>query len=120
MDSGESIDRCAQRLKTKKFGVLLRQITERICAKLPSESAPNYRKSTKKHLENGNYGLIEIKLGGEDDIEKGAKGLKELVDKIDTTRMKNPSFMMVLVGLGRYAYRRDDGVYVVPIGCLKP
>jgi hypothetical protein len=72
------------------------------------------------HLENGNYGLIEIKLGGEDDIEKGAKVLKELADKIDTTRMKNPSFMMVLVGLGRYAYRRDDGVYVVPIGCLKP
>lgn len=72
------------------------------------------------HLENGNYGLIEIKLGGEDDIEKGATVLKELAGKIDTTRMKNPSFMMVLVGLGRYAYRRDDGVYVVPIGCLKP
>ena len=72
------------------------------------------------HLENGNYGLIEIKLGGEDDIEKGAKVLKDLADKIDTTRMKNPSFMMVLVGLGRYAYRREDGVYVVPIGCLKP
>ena len=71
------------------------------------------------HLENGNYGLIEIKLGGEDDIEKGATVLKELAGKIDTTRMKNPSFMMVLVGLGRYAYRRDDGVYVVPIGCLK-
>lgn len=72
------------------------------------------------HLENGNYGLIEIKLGGEDDIEKGAKVLKDLADKIDTTRMKNPSFMMVLVGLGRYAYRREDGVYIVPIGCLKP
>jgi len=72
------------------------------------------------HLENGNYGLIEIKLGGEDDIEKGATVLKELAGKIDTTRMKNPSFMMVLVGLGRYAYRREDGVYVVPIGCLKP
>ena len=72
------------------------------------------------HLENGNYGLIEIKLGGEDDIEKGATVLKALADKIDTTRMKNPSFMMVLVGLGRYAYRRDDGVYIVPIGCLKP
>ncbi len=72
------------------------------------------------HLENGSYGLIEIKLGGEDDIEKGAKVLKDLAGKIDTTRMKSPSFMMVLVGLGRYAYRRDDGVYVVPIGCLKP
>lgn len=71
------------------------------------------------HLENGNYGLIEIKLGGEDDIEKGATVLKQLAEKIDTTRMKNPSFMMVLVGLGRYAYRREDGVYVVPIGCLK-
>lgn len=72
------------------------------------------------HLENGKYGLVEIKLGGTDNIEKGATTLKQLAGKIDTTKMPAPSFMMVLIGVGKYAYRRDDGVYVVPIGCLKP
>ena len=71
------------------------------------------------HLRDGRYGLIEIKLGGDDNIEHGAKTLKKLKDTIDTDRMKEPSFMMVLVGKGKYAYRRDDGVYVVPITCLK-
>lgn len=72
------------------------------------------------HRRNGTYGLIEIKLGGETRIEEGATNLKNLANKIDTTRMPNPSFMMVLIGIGKYAYRRQDGVYVVPIGCLKP
>lgn len=71
------------------------------------------------HRRNGTYGLIEIKLGGEGLIEEGAANLKALSEKIDTTRMKAPSFMMVLTGTGAYAYRRKDGVYVVPIGCLK-
>lgn len=71
------------------------------------------------HLRNGSYGLIEIKLGGDENIEDGAKTLKELANDIDTTRMKKPSFMMVLIGVGKYAYKREDGVYVVPIGCLK-
>ena len=71
------------------------------------------------HLENGRYGLVEIKLGGEDDIAAGAKVLQTLANKIDTTRMPPPSFLMVLVGVGKYAYRREDGVYVVPIGALK-
>ncbi len=71
------------------------------------------------HRRNGTYGLIEIKLGGESLIEEGAANLKSLAEKIDTTRMKAPSFMMVLTGTGAYAYRRKDGVYVVPIGCLK-
>ena len=71
------------------------------------------------HLRNGNYGLIEIKLGGEKNIEEGAKNLKLLASKIDDTKMKSPSFLMVLTGTSRYAVRRDDGVYVVPIGCLK-
>lgn len=73
------------------------------------------------HLENGTYGLIEIKLGGDDAINKGASTLQTLADKIDTTRMPKPSFLMVIVGVGKHAYRRqEDGVYVVPIGCLKP
>jgi len=72
------------------------------------------------HRRNGSYGLIEIKLGGSDNIDKGAATLKDLASKIDTTKMKAPSFMMVITGIGQYAYRREDGVYVVPIGCLKP
>lgn len=71
------------------------------------------------HLRNGAYGLIEIKLGGNDAIEQGAKTLNELSAKIDTTRMKSPSFKMVLTAVGTYAYRRADGVLVVPAGCLK-
>ncbi len=72
------------------------------------------------HLRNGSYGLIEIKLGGKDLIEEGAKTLKDLAEKIDTTKMKKPSFMMVLTGIGDYAYKRpEDGVLVVPVGCLK-
>lgn len=71
------------------------------------------------HLHNGSYGLVEIKLGGSKLEEEGAKTLKELAKKIDTTRMREPSFLMVLTGLGSYAYQRKDGVMVVPIGCLK-
>lgn len=71
------------------------------------------------HLHNGSYGLVEIKLGGETLIEEGAYNLKKLANKIDTTKMKSPSFMMVLTATGAYAYRRKDGVLVVPIGCLK-
>ena len=71
------------------------------------------------HLHNGSYGLVEIKLGGSKLEEEGAKTLKELAKKIDIVRMKEPSFLMVLTGLGSYAYQRKDGVMVVPIGCLK-
>lgn len=71
------------------------------------------------HLRNGNYGLIEIKLGGDKLIEEGAANLKILRDKIDTDKMKAPSFLMVLTGTGDFAYKRPDGVFVVPIGCLK-
>lgn len=71
------------------------------------------------HLRDGHYGLVEIKLGGSDLIEQGASSLKTLAQKIDTTRMPAPSFLMVLVGVGNYAYRREDGVYVIPIGCLR-
>jgi len=71
------------------------------------------------HLRDGRYGLVEIKLGGDDLINDGADALLDLESKIDTERMKAPSFKMVLIGVGTYAYRRADGVYVVPIGCLK-
>lgn len=71
------------------------------------------------HLRNGNYGLIEIKLGGDKLIEEGVATLKAVANKIDTTKMKEPSFLMVLTGISPYAYRRPDGVLIVPIGCLK-
>ena len=71
------------------------------------------------HLRNGSFGLVEIKLGGEMLIEEGAESLTALRDKIDPEKMKTPSFLVVLTGLGDYAYRREDGVYVVPIGCLR-
>lgn len=72
------------------------------------------------HLRNGKYALTEIKLGGIDNIEKAAASLKELSDKIDSDKMRAPSFLMVLTAVGEYAYKRKDGVYVVPIGCLRP
>lgn len=71
------------------------------------------------HRRNGSYALIEIKLGGEKLIEDGSAALKSLEETIDTTRMKNPSFMMVLTAVGPYAYQRPDGIFVVPIGCLR-
>ena len=71
------------------------------------------------HLRNGTYGLIEIKLGGNKLIEEGAVNLKTLNSKLDTEKMKNPSFLMILVGTGDFAYRSDDGIYVVPVGCLR-
>ena len=72
-------------------------------------------------LENGSYGLVEIKTGGDALIAKGVKTLDSLCAKIDTTRMPSPSFRMVLVANGDFAYRRkEDGIVVCPIGCLRP
>lgn len=72
------------------------------------------------HLRNGSYGLIEIKLGGDKLINEGADTLIKLARKVDTTKMKTPSFLMVLTGVGTYAYKRpEDGILVVPVGCLK-
>lgn len=71
------------------------------------------------HLRNGSYGLIEIKLGGDNLVNEGAQNLKRLYNKIDTGKMSNPSFLMVLTAIGNYAYKREDDVYVVPIGTLK-
>jgi predicted AAA+ superfamily ATPase len=72
------------------------------------------------HRRDGSYGLIEIKLGGPNNIEQAATNLQTLANTIDTEKMAAPSFMMVLTAIGPYAYRRKDGVYVVPLACLKP
>ena len=71
------------------------------------------------HLRNGCYGLVEVKLGGDKLIEEGARTLKAVAGQIDTQKMKEPSFLMVLTGVSPYAYRRKDGVYVVPVTSLK-
>ncbi len=71
------------------------------------------------HLRNGSYGLIEIKLGGDRLVAEGAANLLKLSEKIDTAKMKAPSFLAVLTGTGDYAYLGKDGIFIVPIGCLK-
>ena len=72
------------------------------------------------HLEDGKWGSIEIKLGGDELIEQGARSLKTLRNKIvEKSDEKAPSFLMVLTAIGS-AYQREDGVYVAPINLLKP
>lgn len=87
-------------------------------------SVSHYRDSTGRecdavvHLRNGAYGLVEVKLGGEGLIDEGASNLLDLTKKIDTETMGEPTFLMVLTGVGDYSYPREDGVLVVPIGTL--
>ena len=71
------------------------------------------------HRRNGSYALLEVKLGGEQNIEEGAMSMISLAKNIDTDKTPSPSFMAVVVGVGQYAYQRKDGVYVIPIGCLR-
>ena len=71
------------------------------------------------HRRNGSYALLEVKLGGEVNINEGAANMLKLAANIDTDKMPAPSFMAVIIGVGKYAFRRNDGVYVIPIGCLK-
>lgn len=72
------------------------------------------------HLRNGQFGLIEIKLGGDKAIEEASKNLKKLKSLLDTPKMGEPAFMAIITAVGQYAYRRPDGIYVIPIGTLKP
>lgn len=71
------------------------------------------------HFRNGRYGLIEIKLGGDKLIEEGVNNLLKLRKVIDTEKMGEPSFMMVLTATGEFAFQRSDGVHVVPVRTLK-
>lgn len=72
------------------------------------------------HRRDGSYGLCEVKLGGPNNIETAANSLKAVAANIDTSKMPAPSFLMVITAVGPYTYRRKDGIYVVPIGCLRP
>jgi len=71
------------------------------------------------HLRDGRYGLIEIKLGGNELIEEGCASLNKIESIIDLEKMHKPAFKMVLIAKGQYAYKRGDGVYIVPLGCLR-
>lgn len=72
------------------------------------------------HLDDGRWGAVEIKLGGEDNIEQGAKSLLRLKSKIEEkSDEKSPSFLLVLTAMGA-SYRRQDGVYVTSITSLRP
>ena len=70
-------------------------------------------------LRNGRYALVEIKIGGMDNILIAAKQLQKLAKKINTEKMGEPAFRMVLTAVGDEAYCLEDGTLVVPIGCLK-
>lgn len=71
------------------------------------------------HLRNGSYGLVEIKLGGDNAIAHATETLTKLAAKIDQQKMGKPSFLMVLTAVGPFAYKSADGIWIVPIGCLK-
>lgn len=112
----------------KSFGLFFEDMAVRdlrVYAEAVDGELYHYRDSsglecdTVLHRRNGSYALLEIKIGGEDNINDGATSMIELANNIDTEKMPAPSFMAVIVGVGKYAYQRKDGVYVIPIGCLK-
>jgi len=70
------------------------------------------------HLNNGKWGAVEVKLGGAERIDGAAKNLLKLREKVNSDKMNEPAFLMIVTGT-QFAYRRPDGVLVVPIGCLK-
>lgn len=112
----------------ESFGLLFEDLAVRdlrVFAEALDGKLYHYRDSsglecdTVLHRRNGTYALIEIKLGGGKLIEDGVTALDTLAETIDTSRMPAPSFKMVLTAVGAYAYRRPDGTFVVPLGCLK-
>ena len=68
-------------------------------------------------LHDGIWGAVEIKLGAKE-IKEAAKHLVMLKEKVDAEKMRPSSFLMILTGT-EVAYRREDGGFVVPVGCLK-
>ena len=111
----------------KLFGLLFENLCIRdlrIYADTIKGKVKHYRDSTSLEIDsvitlnNGDWAAIEIKLGSNELIEEGARNLKKLVDNMDPLS-KKPNFLMVLTGTS-VAYQRDDGVWVVPLGCLGP
>ena len=106
------------------FGFLFESLAIRdlkIYASVIDASIYHYRDSLDRECDavivyrDGEFGLIEIKLGDDDDIEEAASNLKKIKDDL----IEQPAYLMVITK-NKYAYKRDDDVYVVPLGCLKP
>lgn len=70
-------------------------------------------------VRDNKWGAFEVKLG-HDAVEAAAESLRRFATKVDTSRHGEPAFLGVIISNGSYAYRRDDGVHVIPIGCLGP
>jgi predicted AAA+ superfamily ATPase len=69
------------------------------------------------HLNDNKWGLVEVKLGNAE-FDKASENLLKLEERIDTEKLGKPAFKMIITSTG-YAYKRQDGVIIVPIGCLK-
>ncbi len=69
------------------------------------------------HLHDGRWAALEVKLGSKE-IEVAATNLLRLKEKIHIGKMKDPSFLAILTGT-EFAYQRQDGIYIIPIGCLR-
>lgn len=112
----------------KSFGLFFEDMAVRdlrIYARSLSGELRHYRDNTGLecdaviHLRDGKWGAIEIKLGGDENIEEGASSLKRLKKKIEEkSEISSPAFLLVLTAVGK-AYKRKDEVYVVPITSLK-
>ena len=111
--------------KREDMGVVLAKV-EALLVEVVEEIAPNVTTESRQpsqrclHSERRRYGLIEVKLGGESLIAVGRSKLRRLAEEIDTKRMKEPSFRMIIVAEGDYAYEETDGTLICPIGCLRP
>ena len=110
------------------FGLLFESLAVRdlrVYADVLGAKLYKYRDSKKREsdivmqFKNGDYALIEVKLGGEQEIEDAAKKLAVIRDDIDEEKTGKPLFLMVITK-GNAALKRKDGVYVVPLACLKP
>lgn len=110
------------------FGLLFESLTVRdlrIYCDSIGANLYKYRDSKKReadaviHFRDGSWALIEVKLGGNEEIESAAKKLLEIAKDIDQEKTGSLSFLMV-VTKDNFAYRREDEVYVVPLACLKP
>lgn len=69
-------------------------------------------------LRDGSWAAFEVKMGA-NEFDSAAENLKKLVNRVNTNKMREPSFLMILSAT-EFAYKRKDGVYVAPLGCLKP
>jgi len=96
----------------------------RVYADIIGAHVYKYRDSKKREADavlqfkDGSWALIEVKLGGEDDILQASQNLIKIASDIDTEKTGRPAFLMVITK-NKVAYQMENGVYVVPLCCLK-